>query len=471
MAKPVSVKEIHEFLKETCACIINGGNTVYLTKNLIDGNIAYIHTTALNLAQYSFAISGSSKVLVDVDDKKAVKKLLKTKKKKDRCTLKDILEAYKHEIMYERAVFEPYVTYSGFLERTNSERVFNLFTGFHAQLNDGLCIDMELISPLLWHMQHILCNGNVETYEYLLNWLAHLCQTPNKKIGVMIALMSSQQGAGKNVFWDFIGNYVVGKGHYMVLNDLDQVTGKFNMVMENKILTVCDEIGNFGGAHRSNDKLKNIITQGEQIIERKGFDAIRVNDYNTFVGLSNNDWPWKIEAGDRRHLVLEVSNEKVGNKAYFTRLTACMNNTCGTHFYNMLLRRDISCWNREEIPVTQFKRDLKLMSAHVVVRYMIDCLSRSIPYGFNWTDAGPTSVFSVMLYEGFLQWQRMTGDDREKISQTSFTQSLNRHLGLGTSNVRMGGQRKRGVRIDRQVLLAKIRTYLKDPDFEIHDDM
>ena len=178
--------------------------------------------------------------------------------------------------MYDRVVFEPYVSYEEFVQRMNGENVFNMFCGFRAQLQPELEIDYNQISPLLWHMEHILCSGNEEAYECMLNWLAHLCQTPNKKIGVMIALMSSSQGAGKNIFWDFIGEYIIGSRHYTVLNDLDQLTGKFNSVNENKLLTICDEIGNYGAAHRSNDKLKNIITQSQQIIGRKGLDAICV---------------------------------------------------------------------------------------------------------------------------------------------------------------------------------------------------
>jgi hypothetical protein len=174
---------------------------------------------------------------------------------------------------------------------------------------------------------------------------------------VALLLVSLYQLSGIWRAVKLVRNVIIGKQYFMVLNDLDQLTGKFNGVNENKILTVCDEIGNFGGAYRSNDKLKNIITQDDQIIERKGFDAASVADYNNFVGFSNNEWPWKIESGDRRHLVLEVSNEKVGDKDYFDRLALLSTDECGEQFYNMLLRRDITHWNPLNIPMTQFKRE------------------------------------------------------------------------------------------------------------------
>jgi hypothetical protein len=226
------------------------------------------------------------------------------------------------------------------------------------------------------------------------------------------------------------------------------------------------QIGNFGGAYCSNDKLKNIITQGEQIIERKGFDSVRVNEYNNFVGLSNNDWPWKIECGDRRHLVLEVSNAKVGDKAYFDRLALCFNDECVRHFYNMLLRRDISYWSLMAIPTTDFKRDLKLMSAPIAVRYMVNCVRSKQPTGFSWTEGGPTVVFSTELYARFQQWQREVGDEREKLLQVHFVRSLG-CIGLHTMNVTICGQQLKGFKLNREQIVAGIQAHLKDEHIEL----
>ena len=55
----------------------------------------------------------------------------------------------------------------------------------------------------------------------------------------------------------------------MVIGDIDRLLGRFNSIIQNKLLTICDEISNYGGAYKSNDKLKNLITQSEQLIEKK----------------------------------------------------------------------------------------------------------------------------------------------------------------------------------------------------------
>jgi hypothetical protein len=79
---------------------------------------------------------------------------------------------------------------------------------------------------------------------------------------------------------------VIGSRYYNTINDIEQVVGRFNSESENKLLTICDEIQNYGGAHKSNDKLKSLITQTQQKIERKGLDIQTINDFNNYIFLT-----------------------------------------------------------------------------------------------------------------------------------------------------------------------------------------
>ena len=93
-------------------------------------------------------------------------------------------------------------------------------------------------------------------------------QKPYKKIGVAI-LLKSKQGSGKNIIWEWIGNYILGRQYSLVLGDIDRLFSRFSAIIENRMLTILDEISNYGGAYKSNNKLKNIITQNEIVIEQK----------------------------------------------------------------------------------------------------------------------------------------------------------------------------------------------------------
>jgi hypothetical protein len=472
MSRPVTINEIMQFLKETLACAVNGGRLVYISKNFADGVIEYSILTAKNLRDFSFQVTNDN--LKSIIEKHAnakdadLERIIKKHKTKQ-ISLPEILDIHKHQIMYDRIVFVPYVRYSDFVESTRGEHLFNLFTGFRAQPIHNLHIDKSLISPIMWHIKHVLCNQDEAATDYMLNWLAHLCQKPNRKIGVMVAL-KSQQGAGKNIFWDFIGEYIIGMNYYIVLNNLGQVTDKFNALMQGKLLTVCDEIGNFGVLNRSHDTLKNIITQLKQVIELKGHDAFRINDYNNLVGLSNNECPWKVESSDRRYFILEVSDCKVDDDAYFGNLANCFNDQCAMHFYNMLLQRDISQWKPLKIPMTETKRTLKHMSLLAPIQYIFDCVQSDAPYGFAWDSNGPTKVFSQNLFEGFQEWQKATGSDRKEDAWSSQNFKICLHnIKLKPKEIRVDGKKRRGFLLDREEIKSNIRAYTKDEDLEFDE--
>ena len=98
--------------------------------------------------------------------------------------------------------------------------------------------------------------------------MAHIIQYPSNKIGTGL-LLQSEQGAGKGILFDMIIKHVIGRAYATNVNDMNQLLGQFNSIIGDKLLTVCDEIQNYGGAYKSNDKLKSLITN-ESIIHRMG---------------------------------------------------------------------------------------------------------------------------------------------------------------------------------------------------------
>jgi hypothetical protein len=79
--------------------------------------------------------------------------------------------------------------------------------------------------------------------------------------------------------------------------------------MENKLLTVCDKMSNFGGCYKTNDKLKSLITQSEQNIKLKGINTVTIHDYNNYIMQSNNQWSVCIEASDCWYVVIGCSEQ------------------------------------------------------------------------------------------------------------------------------------------------------------------
>lgn len=141
---------------------------------------------------------------------------------------------------------------------------FNLFTGFKVEPVECIESDPDL-ALVLNHFREVIADGNDAYYQYVLNWFAHAFQRPNRKVGTMLVWQGGQ-GAGKNIILDWIGEQIFGP-MYCALNNLEQLTQKFNSFQIGKLFIVLNEIQSHGGSFRDADKLKSIVTDKERMAE------------------------------------------------------------------------------------------------------------------------------------------------------------------------------------------------------------
>ena len=423
--KYIDKNKILNLMRRTCAYIYNGGKYFILTKYFNDGVLEYMQFSDMHrFEKIKFVY------FIEIEDRKGNVEVVKHK-----TDLAKIMDKYKHLIMYKSCKFIPYTNFEEF-KKINDESIFNTFTGFYAIRDDKLVINMDLILPILDHIKNIWCQKNEVYYDYVLNWLSHLLQKPYKKIGVVLVL-KSEEGAGKNIVCDFFGRYILGEPkYYVVLNDVECLTGKFNSLCAHKILTICDEFGNHVNTNMSGkikDKLKNIITQNKQIIEKKGFDPTQENDYNNFILLTNNKSCVQIDPSDRRYFCMELSNEKINDYDYFNKIDECNNTTSGIHMYNYLLRRNISSWKPQHIPSSTMKTNLILENLEKPILFIMNILDAKYEPTTNlktyMNDKNFTfkdKIFSCDLYDIFVYWLKedhnITNSSTYNIN--NFTKSL-----------------------------------------------
>ena len=343
IGKIFDYNKLKDFIKKTFIYIYNGGNAFWLTKNIYKNELKYEFLK--DLSAYNKCFIKYKNPYHNVNNENSKECIRKSFSK--------ILEEICHELQYKRVDFIP--RHEGIDPNT-----FNLFDSFKAKKADDE-IDKSKIDKILWHIRYIWCKNNDDLFNYIINWLAHLMQIPYKKVGVSI-LLKSQQGAGKNIIWEFIADFIIGKKYSLVIGDIDRLLGKFNTIVENKILTICDEISNYGGPFKSNHKLKNLITQSDQIIEKKGLDPVKFTDFNNYIFLSNNDWPIKVEQSDGRYFCLHLDNSKCTDSDYFDALVEQLNPDSANIFYNYLLNINISNWKKLKIPKTGLRNELKINS-------------------------------------------------------------------------------------------------------------
>ena len=335
--------------------------------------------------------------------------------------------------------------------------IFNLFSGFRF---DALIEDVEPeyyngIKPILSHLKEVLCSDDEIIYDYVLKWIAHIVQKPCDKAGIPVILMKSEQGSGKNLFWDFMGK-VIGKKYIVTINDLNILTNKFNGRTEGKLLTLLNEIDNYGGNFKDNNKLKSILTDVEQHIEPKGREAYKINNYSRSVMLTNNEWAAKISNDDRRFVPMDVSDHKKDDFEYFNKICDSMNDRNAELFFHFLTQIDLTHFNVRTIPITKLKEKMKWLNLEnrpltFLKEYIVD---------LNEDCKDPITKFtSKDLFNEYITWCD-TNKERQTFSQRTFTQQIIKY-GFIYSQFKNDGKNERGFDINKQYLKICIEKTLR----------
>ena len=436
-----SVDEFRGYVKKTIAFIINGGNSFYVTRNKVKNTIKNRNTSwqimniMLKAKMSTFSMLGN---VIDKDGKKIPMGI--------------IIKEMNGEIAYDNITFEPYL-----IEDKTPKEIYNMFGGFKHKYDPEHEVEMQKIEMILTHIKEIWCKKDEELYNYVIDIFAHIIQKPNEKLGIAI-LLKSQQGAGKSIPLEIIGENVIGENYYIMTNDIEHILGRFNSAMEGKLLTLADEVNNYGGAHRSNDKLKSMITQVDQIIERKGVDAVKIKCYNNYVFLTNNDWTIKVEASDRRYLPIEISNEKIGKKEYFDKLGSHKNDDAGYELFHYLAKRDISKFDKHKIPMTKLKKELKMNSVSYPMHFLIAITNDEI-----YEKEDNMKITTEELYNRFTEWSIREGMQNQNEKYPVLKIAFSREISKIIENIRWKIENKdyRGYIINKKEIKDKLEEYLK----------
>lgn len=359
--------ELPKFVQNNIAYIDDGGRPYYITRMLKSGDIQFNIAKSKNLAEIP------KKWHID---NKSIKLL-------------NIIENQIEKISYSRADFMP--PHIGPVDK-----IFNTFTGFKHKPLDKF--NPALIQPITQHIKEVWCKFEEKIYDYLLNLWAHIVQKPNIKTDTALIIKSTEQGAGKGIIVDFLGDHVIGSKYYYYTENVEKLFDKFNSEQANKLLTLVDETSASEKTSKDiSEELKAYITRKKHWIEYKGVNKIELNDYNNYIFASNKDTPLYIDRYDRRFFILEADDKYCKDNDYFVRLSTAMTPEAGQHFFTMLMQRDISSFNPRLRPSTIAKNTMIEESLPLYLKYIINYVRTNI-------DITDISMSSDDLFIKFTQW-------------------------------------------------------------------
>jgi len=290
-----------------------------------------------------------------------------------------ILKALRQKELFTSNVFRGITFKPSFTCIPETPGLLNTFLGFPVQVPAEIDEKDEDIQTILYHIREVFCDNFEPMCEYFLNFLSHMVQSPHEKLGVAIVIQSDQ-GVGKNLFWETLAKKMLGDQYYLTISDLATLTNNFNALQANKMLVHLDEMNIFGGSISTANQLKSIITRTKITITEKGKDSYEIPDSAHHVISSNCDIPVRIENSDRRFAVTRASSKHRGDKKYFTKLKAALER--GTDkFVRYLMDRDISEWNASaDIPETKARSEMKEDVMSPSHRYMRELAGLRVPF-------------------------------------------------------------------------------------------
>jgi hypothetical protein len=296
-----------------------------------------------------------------------------------------------HRRQYKGVVFDPSHDHDGWL---------NLWKGWAVQPKKG---DWSLLRQLILE---VLCDGVADHADYVVRWMAHMVQKPDRPAEVAICFRGDK-GTGKGTLGRALASLAGAQGLH--ISSPEHLVGRFNSHLQNCVFLFADEAF-WAGDKAGEAKLKQLVTEPTIAYEGKGRDAVMGKNYVHAMLAANSVWvvPAGLD-GERRFAVFEVSNCRKGDKAFFSALNRQMYEAGGLEaMLHDLLTMDLGDWApRDNVPATRALLQQKEMTMSDVERWWYGMLVEgSIAKAKGEWRHGPIVVVKEHLRAEYLEYAK-----------------------------------------------------------------
>ena len=291
--------------------------------------------------------------------------------------------------------------------RQHPTDVLNLWQGFAVQPNPGSW------DRLKEHIRLIICNGNAQYFQYLMDWMADVVQHPEKQ-GEVAVVLRGGEGVGKGILARAL-KYLLGQ-HGFAISNSKHLIGNFNAHLRDCVFLFADE-ALYAGDKAHVGILKSIITEPYLTIEGKFQNAsMSVNRLHLMLA-SNELWVVPASLESRRFVVLDVSSAHANDHPYFNAIQRELE-TGGYAAMLHDLRNHVIISNLRSPPVTEALIAQRTLSLDTITAWWLDCLHR-----------GHVFASELGLEDIFAQWIDPISTELLFASYTKFcTAKRDRHF-------------------------------------------
>lgn len=281
---------------------------------------------------------------------------------------------------------------------------YNLWRGFSVEPREG-----GSFAIFRDHLMTNVCHGDTALYRWVMGWFAHIIQKPRERVGTALVLRGAM-GSGKSKVGEVFGSLI--QSHYFMVDDPRYVTGQFNAHMASCLLLQAEEAV-WAGDKAAEGRLKGLVTSKFQMIEQKGIDPIRLDNFVRLIMTSNEDWVVPAGKDERRFCVLDVAPNVAQNHHYFAEMDRELNEGGREALLAHLLAFDLSSINLRQIPLTAALLEQKVRSLDSVDGWWLQRLMDGAPT--RATTGWPVTVAKEALFDDYIAYSDKIGIKRRSM--------------------------------------------------------
>lgn len=254
--------------------------------------------------------------------------------------------------------------------------VMNLWSGFALEPRAG-----APGWPLMQrHIREVLAAGDQEAARYVARFAAWAVQHPGQRAEVALVFRGGK-GSGKGTFANALRR-LFGQHGLQIFNS-KHLVGSFNGHLRNCLLLFADEAF-WAGDKQGESVLKGMLTEAVLMIEQKGVDAAQWRNRLHVIMAANAEWVVPASHDERRYAMFDVSNERIGDRAYFRALHDELAHGGLEAMLWDLQHAPLGDWHPREIPHNEALRAQKERSLSPIQEWWLEILQNGrVPYGLR----------------------------------------------------------------------------------------
>jgi phage/plasmid-associated DNA primase len=233
---------------------------------------------------------------------------------------------------------------------------------------------------------------------------ALMFQRPEKQ-GEVAVVVPGGKGVGKGIFFNYLRKAWGQHGIY--ISSAKHLVGNFNAHLRDCVMLFADEAF-FANDRQHESVLKGAVTDPVLAIEGKHQNVVNAPNMLHIGMASNADWVIPASHDERRYFMLDASDHRCGQKAYFAAIVAQMDAGGLAAMIHEMLHRDISSFDVRDVPQTDALAEQKKHSLDSLDRWWLAVLER----GFVWRSRFGATAFdnwddvvsTELLNRSYLQW-------------------------------------------------------------------